>query len=674
MNSMNSSDTECSGIAGVNVCNIIEDELRVASSFIVPHEQNPVFTGRDSFLEMLRTNLQENVPQRYNHRVAIHGLGGIGKTQIALEYCHRYRTHYDHIFWVAAAERTTLISGFAQIARETRVVPIKGRLEEIARRMLKWLNQNDNWLLVLDNVDDVNVVQGLLPEIISGGHTLITSRVGDVALIPAEGLEVTLMEESHAIELLARVSKSTIREEQQIEEARQIINELGRLPLAIDQAAAFIRASDQSTFLSIFQSNRVQFLAERPAGNHPYPNSLSTAWSVSLSRLSPEATEFAELLSFLNPDEILVEFLEAGNSKSDGIFAELKTNKFLFFKVLRELQSLSLVKLWDHSKKISIHRLVQAVIRERLCYECRISRQEELLNIMAVAFQYSVSNTDAVTRAVYRQFLPQITAILLSFDEEIYDRFALSTLSESVAAFLYDEGQNCECDSLNQRIFQARKRILGSDDPKTLRIARGVASVGCTRSPSQRVKGVELFEDTLKRQTRVLGPLHPETLWTKHGLAVEYDRSGRGSEAGQMLQETYESRCEVLGPDDLCTLRTKFFLAASFVRRDLYEKALEILEETFEAQARTLGGTHSDTLRTLRSMARVSANLREVEKARALYRENLMLSEQSKGGNHRSTTQVRLEIEDFEEWLKTDRSSKWMPSSHPRGADLPVQS
>ncbi len=165
-----------------------ESPTPVRSSFLVPFERNPLFTGREGFLVMLRENIQNVTPKRYN-RTAIHGMGGIGKTQIALEYCFRYQDNYDHVFWLSAAERTNLLFGFASIVKQTNCIAIADNipLEEIAAEMIKWLDQHDNWLLVLDNLDDVLAVQNLLPR---GGHTLITTRLKDVKQIPAEGLEV----------------------------------------------------------------------------------------------------------------------------------------------------------------------------------------------------------------------------------------------------------------------------------------------------------------------------------------------------------------------------------------------------------------------------------------------------------------------------------------------------
>ena len=292
-----------------------------------------MFQGRESLLESIRQNLLQTSPRRLNHRLAIHGLGGIGKTQIAVEYAYRHRADYKHVIWLHAAERTSMISDLAKFSRETNCIQVKdeSQLEVIALQVLKWLNRQDKCLVILDNLDDVTVAKGLLPTSECRSHVLITTRNRDVKKIPAEGLEVTEMSEADAIELLIQASESQ-HDEQTVGKARRTVWELGMLPLAIDQAAAFIRMSGFDTFLSAYRSNAAELLKTDPGGNHPYPMSLFKTWSISLGRLSVNSIGLAQLLAFLNPDEILVDFLEAGWAGLDATLRKIIVNKFVFIK------------------------------------------------------------------------------------------------------------------------------------------------------------------------------------------------------------------------------------------------------------------------------------------------------------------------------------------------------
>lgn len=204
-------------------------DLVCRTSFLVPFERNPMFQGRDAVIESIHHNLLQTSSRRYNHRLAIHGLGGIGKTQIAVEYAYRHRAEYDYCFWLHAAERTSLISDLATIARETACVPVKdeSQLEVIALQVLKWLNRQNKSLVILDNLDDVTVAKGLIPTSEYGGHVLITTRNHDVKKIPAQGLEITELPESDAVELLIQVSEYQYAEI--LAEAKRVVWELGML-------------------------------------------------------------------------------------------------------------------------------------------------------------------------------------------------------------------------------------------------------------------------------------------------------------------------------------------------------------------------------------------------------------------------------------------------------------
>src|SRR5205085_1343773 len=119
--------------------------------FLVPHERNPHFTGRHNLLAHLRAKMVETNPKEYNHRVAIYGMGGVGKTQVALEYVYRYRDNYDGIYWITASDQAALLSGFHEIGSTTGCVKNTGNLKptEVADLVRAWLGSQDKWLLII---------------------------------------------------------------------------------------------------------------------------------------------------------------------------------------------------------------------------------------------------------------------------------------------------------------------------------------------------------------------------------------------------------------------------------------------------------------------------------------------------------------------------------------------
>ena len=267
-------------MAALNLQNQRDEFNQIENKFLVPYQANPRFLGRAQFLQTLKEKLFDIAPKRDNHRIALYGMGGIGKTQCALGYVYANRDIYDRIYWITAVDQTSLLSGYQSIAKGARLQYLQNAsLIEIANGVLSWLKQERSWLLVIDNLDDIKVANGLLPENGSQKHTIITTRNPNTMGIPAEPLEVPLLDADDSIDLLSTLSNIIVQpdsvEEHQASEIAQI---LGYLPLAIEQAAAYIRevTADFLAFLEEYQRNHKKLYMWIPAGNRQYPNSIAT--------------------------------------------------------------------------------------------------------------------------------------------------------------------------------------------------------------------------------------------------------------------------------------------------------------------------------------------------------------------------------------------------------------
>src|SRR5271154_4045938 len=138
------------------------DSMLIAGedNFIVPYQRNPYFKGRSKLLMELYNALCKTVLDQYNHRVALHGLGGVGKTQLALEYVYTHwnKKTYERVYWVSAVSQATLFIGLQDIGVRNRCIPSNKDLKspDVAAIVLRWLNTQKNLLLVIDNLDDVS--------------------------------------------------------------------------------------------------------------------------------------------------------------------------------------------------------------------------------------------------------------------------------------------------------------------------------------------------------------------------------------------------------------------------------------------------------------------------------------------------------------------------------------
>jgi hypothetical protein len=335
-------------MAALNPQNQKDEPNQIENKFLVPFQANPKFIGRTQLLQTLKQKLSDIAPKHYNHRIALYGMGGIGKTQCALGYVNANRDAYERIYWITAVDRTSLLSGYQSVAKAARLHYLQNaNPTEIADEVLSWLRQQRGWLLVIDNLDDIQVANGLLPENGSQKHTIITTRNPNAEGIPAEPLEVPLLDADSSIDLLSTLSKISIQPDSTEEhQAAEIVQKLGYLPLAIEQAAAYVRevTADFSAFLEEYERNHKRLHMWVPSGNRQYPNSIATTWSMSFYLLPKYPAKLLRLFSFLNPDGILIAFLLSGAEALEGDLRHMISDRSEMATCLLELEKFSLIK------------------------------------------------------------------------------------------------------------------------------------------------------------------------------------------------------------------------------------------------------------------------------------------------------------------------------------------
>jgi len=278
---------------------------------VPPYGRNEYFSGRDDVLETLFRELNDRSTNHYTRRITLHGLPGIGKTQIALEYAYEHRDDYAYVFWISGADRARLLSGFGEIASRTVGCHLSERPEDVAKRVLQWLQETEDWLLIIDNLDNMTVVDACLPDS-ENGHTIITTRSPNICGIPSISLPVVEMSHENSIKfLLLRLGNPEATENVR-EGAAQIVDALHRLPLAIDHAGAYIwRTKNVFEYLANFHACRQESLLDLTVSSI-HNRTVATTWKLSFARLSPAAAKLLEYLAFMNPDEIVIDYLRAG--------------------------------------------------------------------------------------------------------------------------------------------------------------------------------------------------------------------------------------------------------------------------------------------------------------------------------------------------------------------------
>ncbi|HYT28755.1 MAG TPA: TIR domain-containing protein [Ktedonobacteraceae bacterium] len=289
----------------------------------LPFHRNRLFTGREEILHRLHTSLEASKETALIQ--AISGLGGIGKTQTAIEYAYRYQDHYTRIIWLNSESRETIISDVARLARETNTPNCYDQDQNmVVRGFLTWLETQGNWLLILDNVEHTALARSYLPKG-NQGHLLLTTRrqaIGGAI----KGISLNAMNEEEGgaflLKRAKRIAADLLPEQipaRDMQSAEHLSRVLGGLPLALDQAGGYIERKQCSLerYLQIYEQAHERLLAESgfPEDTADYNYTVATTWSLSFWQVAQgehgqAATNLLRLCAILAPDDIPVPMLE----------------------------------------------------------------------------------------------------------------------------------------------------------------------------------------------------------------------------------------------------------------------------------------------------------------------------------------------------------------------------
>jgi catechol 2,3-dioxygenase-like lactoylglutathione lyase family enzyme len=353
----------------------------------VPH-RNPYFTGREDLLSRLHQQLQAKGITALA-QAAIHGLGGIGKTQTAIEYAYRFGGHYRFVLWVGAGEETAIQSAYLSIARELKLVELQADLEAAVQAVRAWLSREDGWLLVFDNADDPGLVRPYLPPTRVGGKVLLTSRAKSFAKVGIrEPFRVETLEPEDAVKFLMERTGNA-----DAQAAAELATELGYLPLALEQAASYIETvvGGFAEYLARYRRQGVTLLAKGEPSTD-YPKTVATTWTLSFSavrKASPASAELLTAAAFLVPDSIPIEIFTLGGSALGDLLGEklngADEDPLVFWELLEPLERFSLVeRLPDDAFKM--HRLTQEVVKDSLDEEGRLAWAEWVARALNAAY------------------------------------------------------------------------------------------------------------------------------------------------------------------------------------------------------------------------------------------------------------------------------------------------
>jgi hypothetical protein len=428
----------------------------------VPYPRNPHFTGREEVLDQLATTLRQNSAAALTQPQAISGLGGIGKTQTAVEYAFQHRGDYAAIFWVRADTTLELSRGMVEIAKVLGLPQANAEEAEAVQATLRWLTHNSDWLLIFDNADDPELVKDFVPPN-PAGHVLMTSRAQDFQdLGIIQPVELDVLSPEEALDFLWERTGCQSDNSTEQTAAAELAEELGYLPLALEQAAAYIvtlKARFQD-YLTSYRNLALKRLRD--------PESVATTWLLNFQQVAQSSAAAADLLrlsAFLDPDAIPLELLVLGGSELgealEPALAEANEDPLTLNELLTPLGRYSLIRLNQETQAYSIHRLVQEVVRAEMPHEERHVWLERAILAMNQAFP----NVEFKNWSSCERLLPH--AIVLANLEETDPCSIEKTgrLFNQAGYYLCEQGQYSIAERFYLRSFSIVEQQLGPEHP-----------------------------------------------------------------------------------------------------------------------------------------------------------------------------------------------------------------
>ncbi|MFD9736481.1 FxSxx-COOH system tetratricopeptide repeat protein [Umezawaea sp. NPDC059074] len=547
--------------------------------------RNPDFVGRAELLEQLRVQVAESGTAAVLPK-ALHGMGGVGKSQTVIEYIHRHASEYDLVWWIPAEQPAQIKTSFVELAKRLGVATA-GSADTAVPAVLEELRTYDpakRWILVFDNADSPNDVRQFFPA--GSGHIVVTSRNSEWQGF-AQRVAVEIFTRAESIELLSKRGGEIDEVE-----ADALAEALGDLPLAVEQAAAWRATTGMQVaeYLDLLAQNRTELLSSDGSDDKQAPV-VAAVWNVPLDRLRkqhPDALQLLQVCAFFGPEPISQRLFRGGrDAPVPSELGEALRDPIKLARAVRQINRYSLAKLDHRTNSLQLHRLVQSVLKNSLTTD----DQETMRHAVHVL----LGNGDPgdpesrVNWARYSELLPHA---LMSKAVQCQDRLVRS-LIDNLVVYMLNVGDFGGARDLAEQAV-ASWQAHDASDLMTLTMARRLAVA--LRRLGNIDEAIKLNEKTRALLVAEVGENDESMLEMLDTVAADRRSEGRFREETELQNIVYTKSRALLGENDPTTLRYAHNLAGCMRLMGQFDEARALDEDTMRRRTAVLGIDHSQTL------------------------------------------------------------------------------
>ena len=579
-------------------------------------------------------------------------MAGIGKTHTAAEYAYRYASEYQKIFWAAADTREKLV---ADLIRTTSILDLSQKHEHdpdiVIFTVKHWLQTHEGWLLILDNIEDARVIQDFLPQQ-GNGHILLTTLAQQPisSIAPCIEIEEMGIEEGAAF-LLRRTKKLKLdqgleqAEDEDRVQAEAIVKEMGGLPLALDQAAAYVAETECSLaeYFDRYQKRRIALLDLRGASLTGHPISVVVTFSLLFEKVEQANLSAFELLrfcAFFHPADIPPEILASSATFVDPSLQSVLLDPHLLDQAVNALRKYSLMRRHSVARSLSMHRLVQVILMERLDEDIQRRCAEWAVRAVEKVF----SHAGVVVLQEHAKYFPHV----LECAEWIHQwdlRFTASAHLLYLAAYnLQEHGIYEAAKPLTLLAWNTYKQVVGPHDPQIVNCVVLWASL-------YQMTGDYSLSEVFYRYAQMVcerGPGRNNALKATiyHHLAHLYMKMGKFRLAKKYCVQALDLYRETNEENLLDIAISLHTLGMIYAYQGLFELAEDTLSTAAILKASVVGDHHPEVMRSVTGLAMVYGAQGDLVRAEQCIQRALAVSEALQRPDHPDRAQ-QYEIQAF---------------------------